>query len=247
MSHEKENRALSSGADGSNQTAADNLLQANRPVFDKDDPVLQAQIPECSLRELRESDSPPFIREARSESYLLGLFPADKLLRFIRGGEPRTDLQSAVYRDACLYPQMVPNALPSRRKEAQPESRDYLIVRFLQGSLDRQSARINYLRDLQQLHLSLVVFDANRTLESWFSAGGKTGAELGDFFNTASRLGCDHLTWRLSTPCCVPDAYRANDSSQAYAVLRKAGFRELTGLETLHFPRRQMVFYFSPQ
>src|SRR5438552_14580039 len=137
MNNEKYNGALSSAAVEA-EAAKQNLPQG-RIVWARPDPPLETSVPEFPARDFPESSRVPvsFIKEARTESHLAALYGSSALLRFFKTSQsaPRTDNVQTIYREARHFPQMCPNAMPSRRKEADPESRDYLIVRFSQGSL----------------------------------------------------------------------------------------------------------------
>jgi len=219
----------------------------SRPDWPKPSAEAVAAMQNFSLRDLIDASPDPitFERTPRSEYFIGGLFNASDLLRVCTTSQtvPRTDALRDLWRVLKQYPQMLLSPLPSRQKDALPEQRKYLVVRFHQGSLDDHARRIWHLAKTQALPLVMVTFDAARSLEAWFRAESKD--KLREWFAAACLIGAEHQTWNMNAVVRTPDALRLSNTREAYLALRRAGIRELLGLDGLLYPRRQHVFYFD--
>jgi hypothetical protein len=233
------------------QTADTKLPQPGRIVWPKPNPAVEAAMPQFTLRELIAASPDPIAFEPRprSEYFLGGLFAHSDLLRFFTTSQavPRTDSIRDCWRVFQQYPQMLPSPLPSRQKEALPEQRKYIVVRFLQGSLDDHARRIWHMAQTQALPLVMVTFDAARSLEAWFRCEGVPKGELKEWFTAACLIGAEHNGWNMNAPVRTPDALRLSNTRESYAALRRAGIKEFVGLDGLRYPRREHVFFYSPQ
>jgi hypothetical protein len=202
------------------------------------------------LIDLPDNTANPLAYEpARSEYWQIWLHGTDKLIRVINAGIGRTDTVSVLFKDLKHYSEIVPDVFPSRRAEALPESRSYIVLQFKAGapSLDQQTRVIWGMA--KELKLTLVCFDANRTLCAWYSCKGASPVATKAFLARAIELAADTACKNILAPVPLPDGFSNKYSRSALAALRKAGIRELLGCNGTtilpFYERRFLVFYAS--
>ena len=149
----------------------------------------------------------------------------------------------------CLHRQslIVPSPMSAQRGRTQQGKlsfhslentgpRRFIIIEFVRGSLDQQSALLWHLAGYAPL--ALVVFSGSKSLHGWFFCDGQPEDKLKRFFDYAHSLGADSRMWTRSQFARMPDGTRSDGKSSD--ALSAAGIKGVPA-------GRQAVLYFNPK